>query len=148
MAFMNFLEQYVENIADTIKKQKYIVDFVNTYKDLEDKYDVSNPEKLTISTGDTIRVLADENYNNEITDYILVKNSKEEYSFVKNSDFNINTATSSINGGIILNNTSGKFDEVMLNIDENNNGYANITEGLGDLDSIDLISKFNEGYNS
>lgn len=145
---MDILEQYVEDVADTIKKQKYIVDFVNTYSELTTKYDVTNPEKLTISTGDNVRVMMDENNNNDIIDYVLVKDSDGNYKFEKNSS-SINYASSGNMGGVkIYSSGSSNIDELLLRIDENNVGYADTTEVLGDLDKLDLVSSFNNGYNA
>ena len=80
--------------------------------------------------------------------YSNFQDSDGNYKFEKNSS-SINYASSGNMGGVkIYSSGSSNIDELLLRIDENNVGYADTTEVLGDLDKLDLVSSFNNGYNA
>ena len=144
---MDFLQQYVEDIAIDIKNQKNIVDYVDTYSDFTSKYDVSKPDSLTISVGDYVRVLSDYTNADEIMDYKLTKDSSGNYKFVEDlsaldyADIDDRGGTKLYKNNSIY-NPEDWLDEVLLQVDDNNCGYTNIEEVLGDLDSLDMVSIF------
>ena len=144
---MDFLQQYVEDIAIDIKNQKNIVDYVDTYSDFTSKYDVSKPDSLTISVGDYVRVLSDYTNADEIMDYKLTKDSSGNYKFVEDlsaldyADIDDRGGTKLYKNNSIY-NPEDWLDEVLLQVDDNNCGYTNIEEVLGDLDSLDMVSSF------